>query len=76
MKTNLSQPQQDSLRYFMTKENETPSSYINSIRSLVRKGLIKVTYGSSLGLEYGQEGYFYCREEITESGLKAWEAIK
>lgn len=60
----------------MTKENEMPSSYVNSIRSLVRKGLIKETYGSSLGLKYEDEGYFYVREEITETGLQAWEGIK
>ena len=60
----------------MTKENEMPSSYVNSIRSLVRKGLIKETYGSSLGLKYEDEGYFYVRNEITESGIKAWEVIK
>ena len=76
MKTNLSQAQQDSLRYFVTKENEIPSSYVNSIRSLVRKGLIKETYGSSLGLKYEDEGYFYVREEITEMGAKEWETIK
>ena len=60
----------------MTKENEMPSSYVNSIRSLARKGLIKEIYGSKIGLKYGDEGYFYLREEITETGLKAWEAIK
>ena len=60
----------------MTKVKPSPSSYINSLRSLVRLGLVKETYGSSLGLNYGDEGYFYVREEITEAGIKAWEAIK
>jgi hypothetical protein len=39
-------------------------------------GLIKETYGASLGLKYGDADYFYVKEEITELGMVAWNEIK
>jgi hypothetical protein len=75
MKAKLSQAQKETLRFFMTKEKPSPSSYINSLRSLIKMGLIKETYGASLGLKYGDADYFYVKEEITELGMVAWNEI-